>query len=908
MAGIPATEADFPLLKTKLFVPRMRSDLVVRPRLIERLGHGGARCTLLTAQAGAGKTTLLAAWLAQRESPVAWLSLDERDQEPHRFVRYLVAALRTVAPDCGRAALAWLDGPPVPVDVVLTSLINDLAALPRGTVLVLDDYHVVRADAVHAAVTFLLDHLPPVFQLVISTREDPPLPMARLRGRGEVVELRAADLGFTDDEASDLLIDGMALPLSEAQVATLVTRTEGWAAGLQLAGLALRSRTDVAAFVTAFTGSHRLVADYLAAEVLDRQPVEVQRFLSATCFLDRMCAPLCDAVLGGSDAQAVLEGLERANLFLVPLDDERLWFRYHHLFAQVLQARAARDGDPDGRAVHRRASAWFGRAGLLPEAIEHALAAGDVDDAAAMVESVVPMMLVRFDIHSAMDGWLDALTEATVRGRSMLCLARAWLLIHLPRPAEAHAWVAAAEQAAPDGDAGRRIRGAAATLRALAGAFAPALAPAVSQELAERALADLTPADVGFRVVAGVVLGQAELALGRIARAEEAVAEATATGRASGLRQASFVAAAHLGVLQRLRGEHRAAMATTRSAIAWAAEQGTTTGHAAVVLSTQLADLLLDAGDVAAAQTVAEEALWQLRRLRQIQMAGLIARLCIVRVQLAGGDPDGAANVLEEARSLHTSSAGVELVLAAAEAEAQLARGDGATAARWASSAAPLELPSPLGLQTQLFMTAVEALGVAPARVLVAHGLATGSTTTLQAGAQRVDHLRHLAAEFGLGAVERVVLVLDALVADGRGDRDAALSAVAAAAARCVPEGVFGPFLSVRAPIVGLVAAARAQAAGGSPAAADLEAVLAACAPIRPQGRAAAIGLVEALTLREHEVLRLVADGRTNAEIARALVVEQSTVKTHLLHVYRKLAVRSRTQALARARTLHLVD
>ena len=385
----------------------------------------------------------------------------------------------------------WLDAPAADIEAVLTTLVNDVAALPDGTALVPDDYHLVRSAAVHEATGFFLGHLPPSTHLVISTREDPPLPMARLRGRGELRELRAADFSFTVDEASELLVDGMGLPLSPAHVVALVTRTEGWAAGLQLAGLAMRSHADVAAFVTAFTGSHRLVADYLAAEVLDRQPAPLRRFLLTTSVLDRMSAPLCDAVLAETGAQCVLDKLERTNLFVVPLDDERVWFRYHHLFAQVLRVRLAAEDATAAAAAHRRAAAWFGSAGLLPESVDHALAAGDVDDAAARIEAVVPMMLADHDIDRAMTGWLEALPAPTVRARPALCLARAWHAIHAPRIDEAIDWVAAAEQTTPEGPAGRRFRGATAALRALASVFRPSTAPAVAQGLAERALADL---------------------------------------------------------------------------------------------------------------------------------------------------------------------------------------------------------------------------------------------------------------------------------------------------------------------------------------------------------------------------------------------------------------------------------
>jgi LuxR family transcriptional regulator, maltose regulon positive regulatory protein len=357
------------LLATKLFVPRPRPDLVPRPRLLARLDEGlDGRCSLLSAPAGAGKTSLLTTWVARVGRPVAWLSFDDRDQEVYQVLRYLVAAIQTVTPACGRTALALLDTPPPsPPEIVLTSLLNDLAVLPVPTLLVLDDYHVVRAPAVHAAIEFLLDHLPPTLHLVIATREDPPLPLPKLRASHQMIELRAADLNFNVEEAAAFMGVGMGLRLTGDEVAALVERTEGWAAGLQLAGLALHDRSDHSAFVAAFTGGHRLVADYLMAEVLQRQPAPVRRFLLATSVLDRLCAPLCDALLAsdpdstsasppGVSSQLVLEELEAANLFLVPLDDERIWYRYHHMFADTLRARLIRESGREAAALlHRRA-------------------------------------------------------------------------------------------------------------------------------------------------------------------------------------------------------------------------------------------------------------------------------------------------------------------------------------------------------------------------------------------------------------------------------------------------------------------------------------------------------------------------------------------------------------------------
>lgn len=388
---------------------------------------------------------------------------------------------------------------------MLTDLLNDLAALPGPYLLVLDDYHLVRAAAVHRAVAFLLDHLPPAAHLVIATREDPPLPLPRLRACGQVTEIRAADLCFTHEEAVLFLSYGMGLRLTDEQVGKLVDRTEGWAAGLQLAGLALRDRADPAAFVTAFAGGHRLVADYLTTEVLDRQPSPLRHFLLTTSLLTRLCAPLCDALLApdaeraeaaslaAGDSQETLEALERANLFLVPLDDERRWYRYHHLFADVLRARLAREaGAAVVNAFHRRASAWFAGAGLLTEAIQHALSTGAFEEAADWVESLISARLAQASPFHDVERWLSALPEAVVRARTELCMGRAWLLL-------AHFdWASAAEWADAAG-------------RALMATQGPDASPERAQQFAEQALADAQPHELAL-LVAYLSLGAAALA------------------------------------------------------------------------------------------------------------------------------------------------------------------------------------------------------------------------------------------------------------------------------------------------------------------------------------------------------------------------------------------------------------
>src|SRR5215469_14747743 len=402
-----------PLLATKLYQPRPRAQLVPRVQLVERLQQGlSGALTLASAPAGFGKTTLISQWLAGCARPVAWLSLDERDNDPARFLTYLVAALQTISATIGAGILRVLQASqPPPFEALLTTLLNDLTTLPDPFVLVLDDYHLIDARPVDHALTFLLDHLPPQMHLVIATREDPSLPLARLRASGQLTELRAADLRFTPAEAADFLTQAMGLSLSADDVAALEARTEGWIAGLQLAAISLQGRHDTASFIASFTGSHHFVMDYLVEEVLHRQPPHILTFLLRTSILDRLCGPLFDAVVlePAAPGQATLEYLDRANLFVVPLDHERRWYRYHHLFAELLRQRlqqriASSKGDAESQVneLHIRASIWYEAQGLDLEAFQHAAAAHDVERAARMMdrERTHPVDLAAHHLHS----------------------------------------------------------------------------------------------------------------------------------------------------------------------------------------------------------------------------------------------------------------------------------------------------------------------------------------------------------------------------------------------------------------------------------------------------------------------------------------------------------------------------
>src|SRR5579859_6384147 len=385
------------ILATKLYIPPLRPNVVLRPRLIERLSAGLHRkLTLISAPAGFGKTTLLSEWTLGLGRSVAWLSLDDQDNDPARFLAYLVAALQTIAATIGKGVFSLLQSPqPPPPEALLTALLNDLTTISDPFVLVLDDYHVLDAKPVDQALAFLIDHLPPHIHLVIATREDPHLPLARLCARAQLTEVRAIDLRFTPSEAAAFLNQMMGLTLSAEDIAALERRTEGWIAGLQLAALSLQGVVDATSLIASFTGSHHFVLDYLMEEVLGQQSERIQTFLLHTSILDRMSGPLCDAVVLDSttSGQATLQDLERANLFLIPLDNERRWYRYHHLFAELLRLRLQQSLSSDPAlaharvaSLHLRASRWYEDQGLTMEAFHQAAAAGDVERAERLIE------------------------------------------------------------------------------------------------------------------------------------------------------------------------------------------------------------------------------------------------------------------------------------------------------------------------------------------------------------------------------------------------------------------------------------------------------------------------------------------------------------------------------------------
>ncbi len=545
-----ATAAPDALLATKLHVPRTRPGFVVRPRLADRLAPAqGGELTLVCAPAGFGKTALLADWARRDPRPVAWLSLDDADNDPARFWRHAAAALDRVRPGVAQQVAALLQGgglQPASFEAVVTTLVNELAGVAEEVVLVVDDYHLIQAPQVHQSLEFLLEHLPAQLRLVLTSRADPPLPLARLRARGQLAELRERDLRFSPEEAAALLRTTVAPDLPQAAVAALADRTEGWVAGLQLAALSLQGRTNIAAFVAGFSGSHRYVLDYLTQEVLDRQPQELRGFLLETSVLERLSGPLCEAVTGRADSQELLEQVERANLFLVPLDEVRGWWRYHHLFADLLRARLAQEQPERLPGLHRAAAAWGEQHGLVDDAVRHALAAGDAAWAARLIEQHFDAMLWRSE-DVTFRRWLQALPAELVRSRPRLCLAQAYGALLSGRPEAVEPLVADAERAvaAVAEEPYEPSVGRAVSLLANAPA-AIALAPAMlacergdaerTAQSAQLALTHLTDADRTLHHFARYYLAMADWLRGRVVEAEQALAGLAGEQVAAGAR------------------------------------------------------------------------------------------------------------------------------------------------------------------------------------------------------------------------------------------------------------------------------------------------------------------------------------------------------------------------------------
>jgi LuxR family transcriptional regulator, maltose regulon positive regulatory protein len=629
------------------------ADRVSRPSLVAELREGSsARLILVSAPAGAGKTTVLASWRADpaEQRPFAWLSLDNRDNDPVRFWSYALAALRTVAPDVGAGVDdALLSAGEDLTELALPLLVNALTSLPDPIVLVLDDYHVITNADVHQSMEFLIDHLPRTVQVAVAGRSDPPLALARLRANAELLEVRIADLRLSTEEATALLNGSLRLGLASEQVLILLERTEGWAAGLQLVGLSLRDREDPDRYIASFAGDDRHIVDYLMAEVLERQHPQVREFLLRTSIVQRLTGPLCDALLGSSNSARRLVELERANLFLVSLDDRRQWYRYHHLFGDLLAHELSLAFPDDVVLLHRRAYEWHLRQGLVAEAITHAIAAGDYRQAAALVASSWLDFVNRGELMTVED-WTRALPPEVAGSDPRLCLARAWMLLVLGRPGEVEAEVRAAEQGTlpgPLGDGASSIEASAALVRTsarllLGDVGAAAHSAAIASELEPDATSAARPHVTN-------AVGMAAFWSGDFDEADEAFAETVSAGEPAGLYAAEIYALGYLAITAADRAEPAEAGRRVAAAQRLAERQALGEHWVTVMVDYAAGRLARARGELQAARAKVEHGLNVARRggLRLDTVYGLLA---LARIAVEGGAPAEARELRARAR------------------------------------------------------------------------------------------------------------------------------------------------------------------------------------------------------------------------------------------------------------------
>jgi LuxR family maltose regulon positive regulatory protein len=921
-----------PLLYTKLYIPPPRPEIVLRSRLVDRLEEGlerGGRLTLISAPAGFGKTTLVSEWTAVCGRPVVWLSLDEGDNDPLRFLAYLITALQAIKPGLGEGLLAALQSPQPPqAEVILTTLLNEITTVVESFIFVLDDYHRIDSKPVDEALTFLLEHQPPPMHLVITTREDPHLPLARLRVRRQLTELRAADLRFTPAEAAEFLNHVMGLKLSEEDVAALETRTEGWIAGLQLAALSMQGRSDIAGFIQAFTGSHRFVLDYLAGEVLERQTERVRSFLLQTAILDRLSGPLCDAVTAQDGGKGMLESLERGNLFVVPLDDQRQWYRYHHLFADVLQAHLIEEHPEQVANLHRRASVWYEQHEFPPDAIHHALAARDYERAAGLIELAEAAMSLRYQSAAWLE-WAKALPDGLVRTRPVLSVGCAWALLDsgeleasevrlrdaercLEMPADAIVVVDKAQF--------RSLPASIATARAYR-SLALGDIPGTIQ-YAQQGLA-LTPAeDLSTYYQAVSLLGLAQYTSGDLEAAERSLSDFYTNLRKAGEIQTLAGITFLLADIRVALGRLHEAESIYQQSIHIVTGRGGPLPLGTADLYRGLAELCLEQGDLEAS---AQNLLTSQKLGEQIATTDWPHRLCVSQARLkeAQGDLDGALVLLDEAERMYVRSPLPDVrPVAALKARIWLKQDRLAEAQRWTREKG-------LSVDDDLCYTR-EFEHITLARVLIAAGKKEPMAGSLDQADRLLRRLLQAAETGGRLGSAIEILLLQALAYQAQGNLPHALAALERALALAEPQGyvhIFGDggeplrmliaefrlqiekqrrspghnligftnnlLASFSSPVVGLRSITRNQTSNG-------------LASVLRSGNLHSTGL-EPLSERELDVLKLLRSELSGPEIAQHLSVSLYTLRTHTHHIFKKLGVNNRRAAIRRAEELGLL-
>jgi len=901
---------DIPLLQTKLYIPPLRPKLVSRPRLLERLKTGlQLKLTLVAAPAGYGKTTLLSEGIGSSQIPVAWLSLDKDDNDLTRFWLYVISALQTVNADIGKSAMGLLQSPQAaPIESVITTIINEISEIDKDFAFVLDDYHMIEAQSVHDSLHFFLNHLPLQVHLVIASRSDPPMPLAYLRAQNQLMELRATDLRFIPEETTSFLNDVMSLGLHVEDVASLESLTEGWIASLQLAALSMQGRKDISTFIAEFSGSSRYIMDYLIEEVLHRQETDTQSFLLETAILDRFTASLCDAVTGRNDSQAKLAHLEATNLFLMPLDDERRWYRYHHLFGDLLLNQLLQSQQGRMAELHLKASQWFEQEGLTEEAISHALAAKDFERAANLIEAVALAMVTRSHCPTVLS-WLEKLPSTLITNRPWLCFCGALANQLAGHPDAVEPLLQSAESAMSKVEKNQptksfpdhaRIRGYVITIRITRSLFEGDTQSAV--ELCHEALKYLPEDDQIARSSVLGNLGLTYLTIGDLPTASRYLEEASNLGQAGGHLYVALFAMSYLADIHRVQGHLYLAADKFREVIRlgsrWGgAEPLPVTGNAYVGLS----QILYEWNDINGAIHQASIG------TKLAERGGIIRTLVIGYLLLAWqsqawGNTKAMTEALQQAEEIPAKSISAYTLVhsTAWKARLSLAQGDLNAANRWAASQ-----ESKLNLQdTPDFLSEL------PYLILVRLRIAQDQVDEIPC---LLEHLLQRAeAEKRIGSVIEI-LTLQSIAFQAQDKVDQALAALERALYLAEPEGYMRTFIDEGEPMVTLLrlAASRdiakkyvkkllASFQRSTPSVEFKPKVLSA------DGTVASSSLVEPLSERELEVLRLIVDGMSNREIAEKLVIGEGTVKTHINNIYSKLDVKSRTQAIAQARYLKL--
>jgi LuxR family transcriptional regulator, maltose regulon positive regulatory protein len=895
-----------PVIATKLYVPKPRSGLLTRPRLRDRLHRGAeSRLTLVSAPAGFGKTTLLAEWLAEtsgEDRSVAWLSLDREDKDPASFWTYVVTALDGAVPGLGANALELIASSPLPTEHVLTMVVNDLAEAPSGVCLVLDDYHLVDGRDIGAGMAFVLEHLPPDVQVVISTRADPGLPLSRWRGRGELVEIRAADLRFTSDEAAAYLNEVAGLDLVADDVAALEGRTEGWIAALQLAALSIHGREDAREFIARFAGNDRYIVDYLVEEVLQHQPDEVRSFLLQSAVLDRLTGSLCDALTGRDDGSDMLMAAERANLFLVPLDDRREWFRFHHLFADVLLARLLSEDPERIPLLHERASRWYERHDLAEDAIRHALAALDFDRAARLMELAVPA--VRRHRQDAMFWrWLKALPDDIVRRSPVLSVFYGAMLLTggdlsavEPRLDDAErAMAAAAGGPTPPWAGTEELLTLPATIAVYRASLAQARGDtAGTSEHARHALELAGSSDHLARGSAAAFLGLAAWASGDVSSALETFAAAMASLHAAGNLVDELGSTVVLADMWLVAGRPSQARRLYERALRTAEAQGEPVAQATAELHVGLSEIDCEAGDLAGAKRHLETARVFVERVPTTASSHrwFVAMALVARAE---GDPGRAIDLLDQAEPLYRRGYFPEVrPIAAMKARVWIAQGNLAEAAEWARERGVSVTDQVSYLREFDHLTLV--------RLLIAQQRAHQESTAIHQVGPLLDRLLEAAEASGRAGSLVEIRMLQALSQDARGARPAAREALGRAFAQAFePRAYARLFLDEGVPLVSLLRDAVHHRVAGDHGRYLLS--LLAPAEARPPdiGRRPAQA-AEVLSERELQVLRLLDSELSGPQIARELFVSHNTMRSHTKHIFTKLGVTSRRAAVVRAR------